>query len=237
MDSDVLVVSPHPDDAEMGCGGTIAGLCRSGVEVAMCYLTRGEMGTRGDRGVRETETREAMRLLGVSRYVYAEMPDSALFNSKENRLKLVRVIREFRPRLVLAPFHDSMHPDHVQSSFLAADSSYLSGLLKLETGQQRHRPSRILYYPLHSQFEPTVVVDITATFGEKMEAIRAYRSQFHNPSQPDAPQTLLSAPDFLDRLEAQARYFGSLIGRSYGEGFRVELPLAIDHPSEILRLV
>ncbi|MEW6363007.1 MAG: bacillithiol biosynthesis deacetylase BshB1 [Acidobacteriota bacterium] len=233
---DVLVVSPHPDDAEMGCGGTVIGLGRAGHSVALCYLTRGEMGSRGDIETRAAETREAARILGARDYTYADIPDAALFNTTENRLKVVSIIRRYKPRMMLGPYHKSLHPDHVQASQLVRDAVYLSGLLRIDTAQERHRPQRVLYYPLHPKFEPTLVVDISDHFEHKMMAIRAYRSQFHDPERPDAPQTLLSAPDFLDRLEAQSRQFGALIGRRYGEGFRINLPLPVRQPSELLRL-
>ncbi|MBI2840427.1 MAG: bacillithiol biosynthesis deacetylase BshB1 [Acidobacteria bacterium] len=234
---DVLVFSPHPDDAEMGCGGTIAALIGEGRSVAVCYLTRGEMGTRGDAETRAAETREAMKILGVGAYVYADIPDAHVFNDAHNRETVVRMIRQFQPRLILAPYHLTLHPDHVQTTALVNDAAYLSGLLKIDTGQPRHRPARIMYYPLHPKFDPTLVVDISSTFKQKMDAIRAYRSQFHDPSRPDMPQTLLSAQDFLDRLEAQARHFGSLIGRSYGEGFRTDLPLPVGEARELLQIL
>ncbi len=232
---DVLVVSPHPDDAEMGCGGTIAALTSSGRTVALCYLTRGEMGTRGDEQTRAAETAEAMRILGVKEYVYADIKDAHVFVNHENRVKVIRAIRQFRPRLVLAPHERSLHPDHVQASRLVRDAMYLSGLLRIDTGQERFRPESFLLYPLRPEFEPSVLVDITENFTTKMAAIRAYRSQFHDPTKPQAPQTLLSAPDFLDRLEAVARHFGALAGVRYAEGFHADLPVLL-RPSTMLDL-
>lgn len=234
MAADVLVVSPHPDDAEMGCGGSIAAMVREGLEVAILYMTHGEMGTRGDVQTRERETAEALRILGVRQHAYAGLPDSAVFNSTESRLKVIKSIREQRPRLLLAPWHETLHPDHVQTAEIVRDAAYMSGLLKIDTGQARHRPQRVLWYPLHVHFDAILVLDITETFEQKMEAVRAYSSQFHNPKAPNAPDTLLSAPDFLDRLAAQSRHFGSLIGKQYGEGFRIELPISAGSPAALL---
>ncbi len=234
--TEALVFSPHPDDAEMGCGGTIASLSHAGHSVALCYITRGEMGTRGDVETRAAETREALQILGVLHHVYADIPDAGVTNTQENRLKIVAILRTFRPRIVLTPHHESLHPDHVQASLLIRDAIYLSGLMKIETGQERYRPESVFYYPLRPEFTPSLVVDITGHFGSKMNAIRAYRSQFYDPATPNAPETLLSVPDFLDRLAAIARYYGALIGVTYGEGYGVDFPLALPSPTSLLGL-
>ena len=240
---DVLAVGTHPDDLEIACGGTLILLANRGHRVGAVDLTRGELGTRGSSELRTEETAAANRILKVCMRENLGLPDGDIDNSLENRLRLIRVIRQCRPRLLLAPYWEERHYDHVHASHLVAQAAFQSGLPKIETGQESFRPFRVLFYVSRMAFRPSFVVDISETFEAKMQAIRSYRSQFHNsgpgflsrgvggqPGLPGEPQTLISTPYALEALETLCRYYGAMIGARYGEPFLLREPLELLDP-------
>jgi bacillithiol biosynthesis deacetylase BshB1 len=227
---DVLAFGAHPDDVELSCGGTIVKLKQQGYRVGIVSLTRAERGTRGDWQTRLREFEESARTMGLDVAEALDLPDAAIELTPEHRGRLIQVIREYRPDLVIAPYWKDRHPDHVKTSRLVQEAAYYSGLARLETDQPPHRPRTIVYYPLYLDFQPSFVVDVTETFERKLQAIQCYRSQFHGggPESSQAPPTLLSAPDFLDYIITRAKYWGARIGVRYGEPFRWHGPIPVE---------
>ena len=227
-DLDILAFAPHPDDAELHCGGTLLLLRDAGKRTGIADLTRGELSTRGDLESRARETADATRLLDLSMRTNLGMPDGDISNTPEHRLRIIRLLRSWRPRTVLLPYYIDRHPDHVHASELLRDAVFASGLAKNETAdehgqlQQPWRPPLAYYYMLSHDFEPAFIVDVSAVFERKLQAIRAYATQFHTGEASDGPQTYISTPQFLQSLIGRAQRLGFHVGGSYGEGF---LPL------------
>jgi bacillithiol biosynthesis deacetylase BshB1 len=223
MTLDVLAFSAHPDDIELACGGTIAKLVRQKRKVGIIDLTEGELGTRGTREIRAQEATDAAKILGVQLREGLGIPDGNIENSAENRLKVIRTIRKHRPEVVLFPFHTDRHPDHEHAHVLCREAWFYSGLEKIETfDQQRkqspHRPRNYYNYMQWFEFIPSFIVDITDEYEQRMEAVRSFKSQLHNPSS-NEPTTVLSTPEFLEMLRTRLEYYGDRIGRKYGEAF------------------
>jgi len=226
---DVLAVGSHPDDVELGCGGTIASLVDAGYRVGILDLTRGELGSRGTPDVREQEASEAADILGVERRVNLDIPDGNIKNSKKNRLKVITELRATSPDILLIPAPDCRHPDHPQGARLVADASFQAGLSMMKTFdssglvQPTWRPLHILHYMQSIPFEPTLVVDVSAYWAKRNEAVRAFGSQFHtgadNAGSDDQPETFISNPAFMDWYDARARTYGYRIGATFGEPF------------------
>lgn len=234
---DVLAFGTHPDDLELCCGGTLLLLANRGYRIGAVDLTRGELGTRGSEAIRAKESAAATELLKLCLRENLGIPDGHIEKSQENLLRVIRVIRQYRPRLVLAPYWEERHYDHVHASHLVAEAAFYSGLPKIETGQESFRPYRVLFYVGRIGFRPSFVVDISETFETKMRAIRSYRSQFHGGGDEDsgAPQTLLSTPLALEVFETVARYYGAMIGARYGEPFWMREALELPDLVEFFR--
>jgi len=224
---DVLAVSAHPDDLELTCGGTLARLAAGGRKFGIVDLTRGEMGTRGSAEQREEEARRAAEILGASFRRTLDFGDGGLRTGRAEELGLIEQIRRARPRLLFAPFPEDRHPDHARAGRLSADAAYYAGLRKIETASPAHRPQQVLFFSALYEQRPDFVVDVSATHETKMRAIRAFASQFHDPSS-TAPQTMLSQETFLAFVEGRARNTGASIGVAFGEGFRSMRPPRID---------
>ena len=210
----------HPDDAELACGGLLLLEAQAGHRVGVIDLTRGELGTRGSAQLRETEATEASRILGLSCREQLGLPDGFITDTPENRLAIIGVIRKYRPRTVITNTTQDRHPDHGAAAQLVTRAAFLSGLAKIETKdhQPAHRPDA-LYYSIQGYYhEPHFIVDISSVWDQKMEALAAYRSQFHQPHTTE-PQTHISTPAFQKFLRARAGELGFRIGVSYGEGF------------------
>lgn len=222
---DVLVVSPHPDDAEVACGGTIRLLSRAGYAVGIMDLTAGEAGSRGDPATRAIETAAASKILGVAVRENLGLSDARFENTFEARAAVAETIRRHRPVVVLAPYPEDRHPDHTRAGLIAREAAFLAGLANLPLSGEPHRPALLLHYMLSWEFPPVVVIDISEVWEEKLRAIAAYASQFAPAS--SGPQTPLNHPEFAGRIEARFRYFGSLIGARYGEPFWTRAPLAV----------
>jgi bacillithiol biosynthesis deacetylase BshB1 len=232
---DVLAFSPHPDDAELYCAGTLLLHKREGRRVGITDLTRGELSTRGTPETRAAETDEATRLLGLDHRGNLDIPDGGIDNTAEQRLTVVRELRRLRPRIVLLPWHTDRHPDHEHASVLVREALFASGLRRIESvdaqgrQQEPHRPVRAYYYMLSEDFMPDFIVDISAVFDAKLAAIRAYRSQFHTGgAATDGPRTYISTPEFLQSLIGRSQRLGFHVGGDYGEGFAGLQPLRLE---------
>lgn len=238
MNVDILVIGAHPDDIELACGGTVAKLVRQRHKVALCDLTQGELGTRGTKEIRMKEAQHAAEILGVTTRRNLQIPDGGVEMNKKNILKIITLIRELRPSLLIIPYGIERHPDHVHTSELCREAWYYSGLQKIKTNlggksQERHRPHHYFEFMQWMEFEPAFIVDISDSFDLKMKSVRAHASQFFNPESKE-PETKLSRPDFLEVIETRCRYFGSKIGVQYGEPFMSKWSLGIDDPMDII---
>jgi bacillithiol biosynthesis deacetylase BshB1 len=223
MKLDVMAIGAHPDDIELACGGTIMKLVKQGRQVGIVDLTEGELGTRGTREIRAREAAEAATLLGVKVRESLCIPDGNIENTVENRLQLIRMIRRYRPEVLLFPFHTDRHPDHANGHSLCREAWFYSGLEKIETldlnmKQEPHRPRNYYNYMQWFEFIPSFIVDISQEFDQRMAAVRSFRSQFHDPSSRER-ETALSAPEFMEMLRTRLEYYGDRIGKKYGEPF------------------
>lgn len=227
MKLDVLVIGPHPDDAELGAGGIILSLVARGQRVGILDLTRGEMGTRGNVDERRAEAEEAGKRLGVVVRRQAGLPDGGLANLQDQQRVLVPIIRELQPRVVLAPMHGDRHPDHEAAHFLVRDACYFSGLSRIAANAAPFRPEQVYFYSVYQDaVAPAGVFDISAVFEQKLHALRAYASQLHNPEYAGA-QTYVASQAFWDSIADRARYWGSRIGVDYGEPVFADAPLKL----------
>lgn len=225
-DLDILAIGVHPDDLELSCGGTLTKHTRMGQKVGIVDLTQGELGTRGTPELRLQEAADAAKLMGINIRENLGMADGFFVNDKEHQLKLVEYIRKYRPKVVIANALEDRHPDHGRAGKLIADACFLAGLLKVTTthngeAQKPWRPKRV-YHMIQDRFiEPDFIVDISDTIDVKMEAVKAYKSQFHDPDS-DEPITYIATGDFLKKIESRALLLGKRIGVAYGEGFICE---------------
>ena len=228
MELDVLAFAAHRDDIELTCGGTMIKLVDQGYRTGIVDLTAGEMGTRGSAEEREQEAARAAKILGVQVRDNLGIPDANIEINRENKVKVIKAIRRYRPRLVLLPYWEDRHPDHAHAGQLVFEAAFFAGLSKLDTGQPRHRPEKLAYYMCHYRFEPSFIVDVTEQHERKMEAIRAYRSQVYNPDYP-GEQTLISSPEYFESIEVRSRYYGGLIGKKHGEPFLTREKLELEN--------
>lgn len=242
MQCDVLVLTAHPDDAELAAGGAIKKLTLAGRSVAIVDCTQGEMGTRGTPQLRSLEASAAAIILGVAHREILSMPDCAIEHTQQNIKAVVEAIRTYKPRILLTTPPVERHPDHVAVHNLARAASFTAGLKKYATvrdgvDQEPHRPNRTLCFMQQLDFprQPDVYIDITDTFETKMEAIKAYGSQFHMPEaySSDESQTYISRPEFFDELEARAIFHGSRIGVRYAEAFYAIEPIGLNSLADI----
>lgn len=232
---EVLAFGAHPDDLELACGGTLAKLARRGYRVVMIALTAGELGTRGTVELRAQEFAAAAGILGVSGHEILGLPDGGLGPTPEQKAAVVEAIRRHRPGFVLAPFWKDRHPDHANAGRLVTEAAFLAGLGRFRPGSPAWRPLRVVYYPCRYEFRPSFVVDVSDTHEVKLEAIRAYRSQFAEPAGGSGePPTNISHPGFLEAVVTRGRQYGSYIGTEYGEPFLVREPIAVDDPVTLL---
>ncbi|MGD0339377.1 MAG: bacillithiol biosynthesis deacetylase BshB1 [Bacteroidota bacterium] len=223
MKLDVLAIGAHPDDIELACGGTIARIVQQGKKVGILDMTQGELGTRGSREIRHEEAMKAAKILGVELRDNLELPDGKIEMTFENRLKTMTVIRRYRPEILIIPHHLDRHPDHEHAHLLAKEAWYYAGLEKMQTYddgklQEPFRPKKIFHFMQRYGFPPSFIVDISEQFEIRMNAVRAFRSQFYDPNSRER-ETLLSRPDFLEHIETRLRYWGNQIGVRYGEPF------------------
>ncbi|MBO3116527.1 bacillithiol biosynthesis deacetylase BshB1 [Winogradskyella sp. DF17] len=228
MKLDILAIGAHPDDVELGCGATLAKEISNGKKVGVIDLTRGELGTRGNAETRDKESASSAEILGVNVRTNMEFADGFFVNDKEHQLELIKMIRLYRPEVVICNAIEDRHIDHAKGSKLVSDSCFLSGLLKIDTKhedkdewQEPWRPKAVYHYIQWKDIEPDIVVDVTGFMDKKMDAVLAYKTQFYNPKS-TAPETPISSKNFTDSIRYRARNLGRLIGVDYGEGFTVE---------------
>jgi N-acetylglucosamine malate deacetylase 1 len=233
MNLDLLAIAAHPDDVELTCGGTLLKMAERGYKTGILDLTAGEMGTRGTPEIRAKEAAVASKLLKVRWRGTLGVPDSDVQPSRQHKLRVAAVIRELRPKTVILPYWEARHPDHYHASTLGYEGCFLAGLKQLPIEGEPHRPFKILYGTAFADVRPTFVVDITAQYARRHQAILAFASQFQ-PSKPPSSKAFKKQQVFLaiDRLEDQmnqlARHFGEMIGVRYGEPFLQKELLKMD---------
>ena len=238
MKLDILAFGAHPDDVELGCGGTIAKEIALGKKVGIIDLTRGELGTRGSKEIRDEEAKAAAKILGVSVRENLNMRDGFFANDEWHQLEIIKMIRKYQPEIVLCNAIEDRHIDHGKGSKLVSEACFLSGLMKIETEnngekQKSWRPKIVYHYIQWNNITPDFVVDITGYNDKKVEAILAYGSQFYN-SNSEEPETHISSKNFLESLNYRAKDLGRLIGTDYAEGFTTERYLAVNSLADLI---
>lgn len=230
MKVDILAIGAHPDDVELGCGGTLAKLILEGKKAAIVDLTQGELGTRGTNITRAQEAASASEILGISARENLKMKDGFILNSEEYQIQIVKMIRKYQPEIVLANAVDDRHPDHAKAAKLVSDACFLSGLVKIETeldgeNQKQWRPKQVFHYIQWKHITPDFVIDISDFMEKKIEACLAYKTQFYDPDSKE-PMTPIATKDFLESLTYRAQDLGRLSGVEFAEGFTTEKLLA-----------
>lgn len=223
MKLDLLVFAVHPDDAELGCSGTILKAIAEGKKVGIVDLTRGELGTRGTAETRDQEAANSAKILGLHIRENLKMKDGFFQNDEVHKLPVIAAIRKYQPEIILCNALDDRHPDHGRASNLIYDAAFLSGLPKIKTeqdgkSQSAWRPGLVLNYIQDRYIKPDILIDITPYWEQKLASIRAFESQFYNPDSSE-PATYISSPEFLKGVESRAREFGKSIQVTYAEGF------------------
>ena len=237
MKVDILAIGSHPDDVELGCSGTIAKEISNGKRVGIIDLTRGELGTRGSAEIREKEANQAAEILKVSFRENLNFKDGFFKNDEEHQLKLIQVIRKYRPDFILCNAPDDRHIDHPKGAKLVVDACFLSGLEKIESTlegnkQEPWRPYNIYHYIQWKSLKPDFIVDISNHFKTKIKSVKAFKSQFYDGNE-TVHNTPISTKNFLDSIEYRARDLGRLTNVDYGEGFiAARLPL-VENISEL----
>ncbi|WP_040280953.1 bacillithiol biosynthesis deacetylase BshB1 [Psychroserpens damuponensis] len=232
MKLDILAFGAHPDDIELGCGGTLAKEIANGKKVGIVDLTRGELGTRGTALTRDQEANDASKILGALVRENLGFADGFFINDKTHQLEIIKMIRKYQPEIVLCNAIDDRHIDHGKGSKLVSDACFLSGLLKIETtidgkSQEKWRPKQVYHYIQWKHIEPDFVVDISEFIDTKMASVLAYKTQFYDPNNTE-PETPITSKNFTDSVVYRARDLGRLIGSDYAEGFTVERYVAVD---------
>ena len=224
MKLDILVFGAHPDDVELGCGGTIIKEVQKGKKVGIIDLTRGELGTRGTAESRDEETNKATDIMGVTIRKNMNFKDGFFKDDEEHKLSLIKKIRQYRPEIVITNALSDRHPDHPRGSQITIDVCFLAGLEKIETGQKIWRPRSIYHYIQFNNLLPDLVVDISKQMNLKIKAVKAYKTQFYNPESKES-KTIISSEDFLESLSYRAKDLGRQSNCKYAEGFIVhQLP-------------
>jgi N-acetylglucosamine malate deacetylase 1 len=238
MKLDILVLAAHPDDAELGCGGTIAKHVALGMKVGILDLTQGELGTRGTSHTRHEEAQAAAKILGLNVRENVGLPDGFFRNDRENQLAVIRKIRQYQPAIVLANAVTDRHPDHGKGASLAYDACFLSGLSKIETTDEAGakqlpwRPTHLYHYIQSQYIAPHFVIDITDHWETKINSVKAYKTQFFD-SASNEPETFISRPEFLQFLEARAIEMGNIANVKYAEGFTVHRYPVVDKLTDL----
>ncbi len=238
MKLDILAIGAHPDDVELGCGATIAKEIANGKKVGILDLTRGELGTRGTAEIRDQESAASAKLLGVEFRENLGFADGFFVNNADSQLEIIKIIRKYRPDMVLCNAVDDRHIDHGKGSKLTSDACFLSGLKKIKTTheskqQEAWRPKHVYHYIQWKNLQPDFVVDVSGFIGKKLEAIKAYESQFFN-AKSNEPETPISSKTFLNSIVYRAEDLGRLIGKEHGEGFTAERYVAVDSINDLI---
>lgn len=236
MKLDALAIGAHPDDVELGCGGTVALLAARGQKVGIVHLTRGEAGTRGTVEERRAEAEAAAAALGAASLDLLDCGDGRLRTGEAEEDALIALLRRYRPEVVLGPTPGDRHPDHTRAHRLVASACFYAGLAgRGEAGAEPHRPAAVFAYMQHDPFAVSFVVDVTAAWEAKMAALDAYKSQLYQPGEERGePITKVATRDFRHAVEGRARHFGALVGATFGEPFWSRLPLAVADPLAVV---
>lgn len=235
---DILAIASHPDDVELGCSGTLMTHARQGKKIGVADLTEGELGTRGTAETRRQEAEAASRVMGLHVRENLGLPDGFFENRREHQLAVVRVLRRYRPDIVLINAPEDRHPDHGRGAQLALDSCFLAGLVKVPTAwdgvpQEPWRPAQVFHFIQDRYLDPDVIVDISEVIEQKKEAIRCFRTQFMVPGN-DPVQTYISTPTFFESVVQRSAMWGKMIGTAYGEGFIATKKLGIRRFDDLL---
>jgi bacillithiol biosynthesis deacetylase BshB1 len=238
MKLDILAFGAHPDDVELGCGGTLAKEIALGKKIGIIDLTRGELGTRGSAEIRDREAKAAAKILGVTIRENLNMRDGFFVNDEEHQLAIIRILRKYQPDIVLCNAIDDRHIDHGKGSKLVSDSCFLSGLMKIETQyddkkQNAWRPKTVYHYIQWKNIVPDFLVDISGYNDKRIEAILAYGSQFYSADATE-PETPIATKNFLESLNYRAQDLGRLIGTDYAEGFTAERYLGVKRLGDLI---
>ena len=238
MKLDILAFGAHPDDVELGCSATIAKEISLGKKVGIVDLTRGELGTRGSADLRDKEAAIAADILGVSVRENLSFADGFFINDKKHQLEVVKMIRKYKPEIVLCNAINDRHIDHPKGSELVSNACFLSGLLKIETHldgkmQEKWRPKQVYHYIQWKNIKPDFVVDVTGFIDKKIASVKAYSSQFFDPGS-NEPETPITSKNFTDSIEYRARDLGRLINVGFAEGFTSERYVAIENLSKLI---
>lgn len=227
---DALFFAAHPDDAELCCGGTIASLVKYGKKTGIIDLTKGELGTRGSVKLRKKEAESASRVLGINCRENLGIKDGNIENTPANRLKVIKAIRKYQPKIIFFPHYYDRHPDHFNAHYLVKEAAFYSGLDKIKTpGLKAFRAKRNIYYMQSYAFEPNIIFDISGTYTNKIEAVKCYSSQFYTgKNNAGGKETFISSTKFMDYIEARAKFYGFMIGAEYGEAFFAEEKIKIN---------
>ncbi|MGB5943388.1 MAG: bacillithiol biosynthesis deacetylase BshB1 [Leeuwenhoekiella sp.] len=238
MKLDILAIGAHPDDIELSCGATLAKEIAAGKKAGALDLTRGELGTRGSAELRDKEAKAASQILGLEVRDNLGLADGFFRNDKESQLKIIQIIRKYRPEIVFCNAVTDRHIDHGRGSTLASDSCFLSGLVKIQTfddgkSQEPWRPKHVYHYIQWKNLQPDFLVDVSGFIEKKIEAVMAYGSQFYNSDSSEA-ETPISSKTFQESINYRARDLGRLIHTDYAEGFTVERPVAVSSVFDLL---
>ncbi|GAA4518424.1 bacillithiol biosynthesis deacetylase BshB1 [Sphingobacterium thermophilum] len=233
MKLDLMVMTVHPDDAELGAGGTIAKYVAEGKKVGIVDLTRGELGTRGTAETRKQEAANAAQILGVHVRENLGLRDGFFQNDEESQLAIIRCIRKYKPEIIITNALEDRHPDHGRASKLVNDAIFLAGLRRIETTlngevQEAYRPRLQLQLIQDKYIQPDIILDVSDYWDIKEKSILAYKTQFNASNNDDGPQTYISTPEFLEYTRARGREFGRNIQVAFGEGFTTRKLLGVD---------
>jgi len=221
MKLDIIAFGAHPDDVELNCGGTVGRLIQQGFRVGIVDLTQGEMGTRGTPETRTIEAKKAGSVLGIQLRENLRFNDSDIINDRKHQLSIIEIVRNYKPDICLIGAPHDRHPDHGKATDLLKDALFYSGLSKIETGNlEAWRPSHILHYMQDRPFEPDFIFDISSTIDLKMDAIKAYETQFNVTDPNGEPETYISSENYFEQIKARAKFYGHLSGFEYGEPFK-----------------
>ena len=237
MKLDILAFGAHPDDVELGAAGTIAKEISLGKKVGIIDLTRGELGSRGSAEIRDEEAKNGAEILGVAVRENLRFSDGFFVNDEKHQIEIIKLIRKYKPEIVLCNAIDDRHIDHGKGSKLVSDACFLSGLVKIETSfdgekQDHWRPKQVYHYIQWKNIEPDFVVDITGFMDKKLDSVLAYSSQFYDPNSKE-PTTPITSKNFLDSIKYRAEDLGRLVGVDFAEGFTVERYLAVNSLSDL----
>lgn len=242
MKLDILAFAAHPDDTELSCAGTLAKHIKQGKKAGVVDLTQGEMGTRGTPEIRAEEAANSAQILGLSARENLKLPDGFFRNDPISQMEVIQKIRKYRPDIILANAVTDRHPDHGRGAVLVKEAAFLSGLKQIKThndmgeAQEAWRP-RVVYHYIQSQhIQPDLVVDVSDVWEQKLEAIKAFQSQFFTGKQNDneGPKTFISTPEFMEFIVGRAREYGQMIGVKYAEGFTVNRYIGVDDLTTLL---